>query len=129
MKLRATPPSDLCSKITRLVRERGWNLEDFSRRARLNRYTVRQILLGKQRRLRSATVSACAEALGLTVMDLSELPLEQLQKHADSVAAANSGDSLQSRYETASQPELQTWLDRNPGRARKLDQDELDELL
>src|SRR4051812_31943460 len=74
-----TANSDLATKITRLVEERGWNQEEFARIARLNRHTVRQILLpGGQRRLRNATISACAKALGLTVNELRTQPLERL---------------------------------------------------
>src|SRR6516225_126533 len=70
---------DLASKINRLVEERGWNQEEFARIARLNRHTVRQILTpGGQRRLRNATVSACARALGLNVSELRSVPLEKL---------------------------------------------------
>src|SRR4051812_37307331 len=58
---------DLASKIARLVMERGWNQEEFARIARLNRHTVRQILVGDgPRRLRNATIGACAHALGVT---------------------------------------------------------------
>ena len=42
-----------------------------SQQFRVNRHTVRQILLeGATRRLRNATIGACAKALGLTVNDL-----------------------------------------------------------
>ena len=63
--------SELAGKIARLVEEKGWNQEDFARATQLNRHTVRQILHGgPKRRLRNATVSHCAEALGLTVRDV-----------------------------------------------------------
>ncbi len=39
------PNSELAAKIARLVEERGWNQEEFARIARLNRHTVRQILV------------------------------------------------------------------------------------
>src|ERR1700722_9751225 len=74
-----TVDSDLPSKIKRLVEERGWNQEEFARIARLNRHTARQILIpGSQRRLRNATISACARALGLTVSELRSQPMEKL---------------------------------------------------
>jgi transcriptional regulator with XRE-family HTH domain len=70
---------ELANKIAKLVQEKGWNQEDFSRISNLNRHTVRQILHGgPQRRLRNATVSQCAEALGLTVNELRTLPLDRL---------------------------------------------------
>ena len=71
--------ADLALKIKRLVEERGWNQEDFARSTRLNRHTARQILLpGGSRRLRNATISACAKALGLTVNELRTHSLERL---------------------------------------------------
>ena len=76
-----TPPPELielANKITRLVEERGWNQEDFARISKLNRHTVRQILHGgPKRRLRNATVSQCAEALGLSVSELRTQPLSR----------------------------------------------------
>ena len=48
----------------------------------LNRHTVRQILHGgPKRRLRNATVSQCADALGLTVSELRTLPIERLPNY------------------------------------------------
>src|SRR5262245_18212842 len=71
--------NELANKIARLVEERGWNQEDFARISKLNRHTVRQILHGgPKRQLRNATVSQCAKALGLTVSELRNLPLERL---------------------------------------------------
>jgi len=68
MRSYESPPirnaSELSGKIARLVEERGWNQEDFARSTQLNRQTIRQILSQNgQRRLRNATVSACAKAL------------------------------------------------------------------
>jgi transcriptional regulator with XRE-family HTH domain len=71
--------NDLPVKIRRLVEERGWNQEEFARIARLNRHTARQILLpGPQRKLRNATILACARAFGLSVSELRDQPLERL---------------------------------------------------
>src|SRR5271166_2541064 len=65
------PNSELAAKIARLVEERGWNQEEFARIARLNRHTVRQILVeGGSRTLRNSTISCCARALGLSVSEL-----------------------------------------------------------
>ena len=62
------PGSDgLAAKIARLVEERGWNQEDFARITKLNRQTVRQILLNQGRRPHNTTFQACAKALSLTV--------------------------------------------------------------
>jgi transcriptional regulator with XRE-family HTH domain len=121
---------DLERKIARLVQERGWNQEDFARIAGLNRQTVRQILLGNgDRRLRNATIGACAHALGLSVSELRDLPLERLLPRMNT-QRATSGDEKRARlYELATQPELRAWIDRNPDRARQLSEAEMDELL
>jgi transcriptional regulator with XRE-family HTH domain len=120
---------DLAYKIARLVDERGWNQEDFSRIAQLNRQTVHQIMNGGQRKLRNATISACATALGVPVSDLKSLPLERLLARMHDRAPPNSDESLKRLYEQATQPELRAWIERNPERAGGLDEDELDELL
>ena len=79
MEETSSAPNELALKITRLVEERGWNQEVFARISRLNRHTVRQILAPSgHRRLRNATISACARALGLTVNELRTQPLEKL---------------------------------------------------
>jgi hypothetical protein len=122
----------LASKIARLVEERGWNQEEFARIARLNRHTARQILLQNgSRRLRNATIGACAQALGLSVNDLRTLPLERLlpRMREAQQAAGHGDDPLRRLYEEATQPELLAWMERNPDRARQLTRAELDELL
>src|SRR4051794_26161785 len=123
------PPQDLAHKIARLVEERGWNQEDFSRIANLNRQTVHQILYDGQRTLRNTTVGACARALGLTVNDLKNLPLERLLPRMHDKVPAGSDENLARLYEVATQPELRSWIDRNAERAKQLDADEIDELL
>ncbi len=121
---------DLADKIARLVQERGWNQEEFARITRLNRHTVRQILLpGEHRRLRNATVSACARALGLTVNELRTLPLERLLPRMNEAHPANGIAPLRRLYEKAVQPELVAWIERNGERAGHLSDGEVDELL
>lgn len=124
-----TDTAELAAKIKRLVEERGWNREEFSRIARLNRLTVRQILgTGPQRRLRNATVNACARALGLTVHELRGHPVERLLPRM--IDGASSPDEvLRQKYAEMTQPELKMWVERNPDRARHFTADELDELL
>src|SRR5205807_6098605 len=95
----ATPPADLALKIARLVEERGWNQEDFSRIANLNRQTVRDILKLGGRTLRNATVSACARALGLSVSDLRNLPLERLLPRMNGKSPADADENLRRLYE------------------------------
>jgi transcriptional regulator with XRE-family HTH domain len=121
----------LAAKIARLVQERGWNQEEFARIARLNRHTVRQILAeGGTRRLRNATIGACARALGLTVNDLRSLPLDRLLPRMTGAAAVGGpDDGLRRLARQAVQPELIAWLERNPERARHLTTQEADELL
>jgi transcriptional regulator with XRE-family HTH domain len=122
--------ADLAAKIARLVEERGWNPEDFARITQLNRQTVRQILQGNgDRRLRNATIGRCAKALGLTVSELRSLPLERLLPRMNARQPASGDELLHRLYEAATQPELLAWLERNPDRARQLDNEEIDELL
>lgn len=120
---------DLAHKIARLVEEKGWNQEDFARISNLNRHTVRQILLGgSKRRLRNATVSQCAEALGLTVNELRTLPVERLFLRIHGKAPADE-EALKILFERASLPDLVSWLERNQERAGQLLPDEIAELL
>jgi hypothetical protein len=120
-------PAELCGKIARLVEERGWNLEEFARISELNRLTVRSIIQGGHRRLHNATVSACARALGLSVSELRSLPLHRLLPRMHTPVLVR--NDLRVLYETACQPELIAWIERNPERAGKLTPQEIDELL
>jgi hypothetical protein len=125
-----TSMTDLASKIARLVEERGWNQEDFARIADLNRQTIRQILMPSgDRRLRNATVGACARALGLSVNDLRTLPLERLLPRMNIPPASDEAAARARGFEQATQPELLAWLERNPQRAAQLTPGEMDELL
>ncbi len=126
----ATPPNgDVAQKIARLVEERGWNQEDFARIAQLNRHTVREILHhGDRRRLRNATISHCAAALGLTVSELRNLPLERLLPRMRGELPEES-DAYKHLYERARQQELLNWVTRNPERASRLRPEEVEELL
>jgi len=120
---------DLTAKIARLVEERGWNQEDFARIANLNRHTVREIIKnGADRRLRNATISQCATALGLHVNELRDLPLERLlpRMHGKQLPENEGGlKTLRARGTT----ELVAWLEANPERASQITPDEADELL
>lgn len=121
--------SSLPGKIARLVRERGWNQEDFARIANLNRHTVRKILQDKLTRgLRNATVSSCARALGLTVSELRETPLDRLLPRMI-MPQTGGNEHLRKLYEQATQPELRTWMEHHPDRASHLSSEELDELM
>ncbi len=122
--------AEVAHKIARLVEERGWNQEDFARITKLNRQTVRQILLQPtERRLRNATIGACAEALGLSVNDLRTLPLERLLPRMRSQRPVNGDDRLRQMQQEAKQQELLAWIERNPDRARQLTAGEFEELL
>jgi transcriptional regulator with XRE-family HTH domain len=120
---------NLSLKIARLVEERGWNLEEFARQAGLNRLTVRQIAHEGRRRLRNATVCACAQALGFSVADLRDLPLEKLLARVQRWRTEGGMQTNRRLYEQATQPELLAWIERHPERARQLRDDEIDELL
>lgn len=121
--------AELANTIARLVEERGWNQEDFARISQLNRHTVRQILgKGPKRRLRNATVSQCADALGLTVSELRHLPLERLLPRMHGKPPADE-EALELLYERAALPDLVNWLERNKDRAAELRPDEVQEIL
>src|SRR5216683_2817663 len=105
--------SELAGKIARLVEERGWNQEDFARSTQLNRQTIRQILgQNGQRRLRNATVSACARALGLSVSELRNRPLERLLPRMSLQQPLEADEMLRHLYEQVTQPELLAWIER-----------------
>lgn len=124
-----TSTDALAAKIARLVEERGWNQEDFARITKLNRQTIRQILLGQGRKPHNATVQACAKALGLAVHELRSLPLEQLVLRIRGQTADDDDPTFQRLLEGAEQPDLRAWLERNNERARRLTPNEIDELL
>src|SRR5206468_7987158 len=122
--------TEVAGKIARLVEERGWNQEDFARSTQLNRQTIRQILgQNGQRRLRNATVSACARALGLSVSELRDRPLQQLLARMNRHLPDDGDQYLRRLYEQAAQPEVIAWIERQPDRARQLSGEEIDELL
>src|SRR5262245_45913185 len=124
------PTTDLAAKIARLVEEKGWNQEDFANISGLNRQTVRQILQPSgERRLRNATVAACARALGLSVNELRTLPLDRLLARIGERPAINGEGHLRRPHHLATPPQLRAWMERNPERARNLTSDEIDELL
>ena len=124
-----TVANDLAYKIAKLVEERGWNQEDFARISNLNRHTVRQILnADADRRLRNATVSACSEALGLTVNELRTLPLERLLPRMHGKPPADE-EALKMLHANATLPELVSWLERNADRAAEFRAEEIGELL
>jgi hypothetical protein len=122
--------TDLAAKIARLVEERGWNQAEFARISNLNLQTVRQILAPTgDRRLRNATIGACARALNLTVNELRNLPLERLLPRMHGPRPGDGDPARRRLYEQATQPELLSWAERNPDRAGQLSPDEVDELL
>ncbi len=121
--------TDLANKIARLVEERGWNQEDFARISQLNRHTVRTILNSDaRRRLRNATISQCAEALGLTVNELRTLPLERLLPRMHGKRPADEA-LLKMLAGSSTLPELTVWLERNEERAADFNAEEVEELL
>jgi transcriptional regulator with XRE-family HTH domain len=122
---------ELARKIARLVEERGWNQEDFARAADLNRQTVRKILQPPEDkcRLRNVTIRQCAQALGLNVSELRQLPLDRLLARVNKQSHTEANGHVTRLYDAATQPEVAAWAERNPERARGLSTEELDELL
>lgn len=129
MSASTSGPGEIGAKIARLVEERGWNQEDFARIANLNRHTVRQILVGPARKLRNATVQACARALGLSVAELRSLPLDRLLSRMHGQAPGQTDEKMKRLFNLVSQPELLAWLQRNENRANQLTPAEVEELL
>jgi transcriptional regulator with XRE-family HTH domain len=125
----ATQSDGLAGKIARLVEERGWNQEDFARITKLNRQTIRQILLNHGRKPHNATVQACAKALGLTVGELRTLPVDRLLPRMHGQRPADADEVLRRLYERATQPDLLAWLERNVDRTRQLVAAEIEEIL
>jgi hypothetical protein len=122
--------AELAHKIARLVEERGWNQEDFVRITQLNRQTVRRILLPNGKgRLRNTTVAACAKALGVNVSDLRGGSLESLLVRVRRPLETDGELARRRLYDRATQPQVLAWIERNPERARRLTDDEMDELL
>ncbi|MFL6546707.1 MAG: helix-turn-helix transcriptional regulator [Candidatus Udaeobacter sp.] len=129
MNVPTTDSADIGIKIGRLVEERGWNQEDFARIANLNRHTVRTILNGSERKLRNATVQACARALGLTVSELRALPLDRLLPRMQGQDAGPGDDRMRQLFSQLTHPDLMAWLKRNEERAQQLTPSEVEELL
>jgi transcriptional regulator with XRE-family HTH domain len=74
----ADGPLGLVAKIARLAAERGWDLAQFAKAASLHRATAQQLLAGTARRLQDNTVKACADAFGLTPLELRIEPIATL---------------------------------------------------
>jgi hypothetical protein len=81
------------------------------------------------RKLRNATVGACAKGLGLSVHELKTLPLDRLLPRMRDSHPTHSGEALRKLFDQAWQPELVAWLERNAERARQLTPEEIDEIL
>ncbi len=121
---------EIIEKIARLVEEKGWNQEEFSRRTGLNRQTVRQILQpSSDRKLRNNTVAACARALELSVHDLRTMSLDRLLLRVTSKEPLPEDDAMLWLFERVTEPALRSWLERNPERSKDLTTEEIDELL
>lgn len=126
-----TRDAELAAKIARLVEERGWNQEDFARIANLNRHTVREIMKsnGDGRRLRNATISQCAAALGLQVNELRNTSLERLLPRMHGKPPEKEHGGARKLAEQATSKELLEWLREHPERAAQITDEEADDLL
>src|SRR5262249_25088959 len=71
----------------------------------------------------------CANALGLSVSELRDEPLDRLLARVGGTQSAVGDNHLKRLYDRATHPDLLTWLERNPDRARQLSAEEIDELL
>ena len=63
--------------------------------------------------------------------ELTDVPLDRLlpRMNAQPTQAAPDDTGLRRLYEQATQPELRSWMERNPDRAKQLTEAEIDELL
>jgi hypothetical protein len=92
-------PLGLVGKIARLAGERGWDVAAFSQAASLHRATAQQILAGTARRLQDNTVRACAEAFGITPLELRVEPIATLlAKMREPIAASAEVEALRSSH-------------------------------
>ena len=89
---------------------------------------VRFFFGGPKRRLRNATVSQRASALGLTVNELRTLPLDRLLARMHGKPPADE-EALKLLRDKTTLPEFVAWLERNPDRAEEFRADEIGELL
>src|SRR5204863_7325693 len=91
---------------------------------------VREIIKnGGPRRLRNATVSQCAAALGLHVNELRDLPLERLLPRMHGKKLPEDEGGLKKLVERAGTPDLLAWLEQNPDRPAHITVEEAEELL
>ncbi len=116
-------------KIATLVEERGWNQEEFARTTRLNRHTIRKILLGPAFKLRNATIESCARALGISVHDLHIRTTDALVVLLRQSSLVEQGKHFQRLQDQTFQPDLKLWVERYPERARTLSSRDVDDLI
>ncbi len=114
----------LSQRICRLVREKGWTQKAFAQAAHLNRLTARNIMTQPLVRLRGDTVRACAMALGFTVEEIVEAPLQELLRRLRGPKTPVPREEI-----LAEQPELLAWMEAHPDRAAQLGPAEIDELM
>src|SRR5438270_8616705 len=127
-----SPPDtlDVTAKIAALVKELGWTYEEFAKNAHINRHTARQIVQAQgDRKLHNSTLKRCAEALGFSVHELTNLPLERLLARVRGQEAFPLDDHLRRLYDSATHPDLRAWLERNPDRARRFTPAEIDDVV
>ncbi|HEX3316272.1 MAG TPA: hypothetical protein VHR72_15345 [Gemmataceae bacterium] len=103
-------PLGLVAKIARLAGDRGWDLAAFAKTASLHRATAQQILAGTARRLHENTVKSCADAFGVTPLELRSESAEKL---------------IAKMHAPKASEEIRTLREAHPGLA----DDDIDELL
>ena len=92
-------PLGLVAKIARLAEERGWDLAAFAKAASLHRATAQQILAGSARRLHENTVKACAEAFGVSPLELRSDSVQTLiAKMRAPIAASEEIEALRATH-------------------------------
>jgi hypothetical protein len=107
MLMKNDAPLGLVAKIARLAEENGWDLAAFMQNASLHRATAQQILARSARRLHDTTVKSCAEAFGVTPMELRTESIEKLlEKMRAPKAAAAELNSLHEAHPSLSAEDL-----------------------
>jgi Helix-turn-helix len=92
-------PLGLVGKIARLAGERGWDVAAFAQAASLHRATAQQILAGTARRLQDNTVKACADAFGVSPLELRVEPITTLiAKMREPIAASEEVEALRASF-------------------------------
>jgi transcriptional regulator with XRE-family HTH domain len=104
-------PLGLVAKIARLAAERGWDVAAFAKAASLHRVTAQQLLAGSSRRLHETTVKACADAFGVSPLELRSESVDKLiAKMQAPIAASTELDALRQAHPNLTPDDIEELL-------------------